>query len=251
MITHDRLIKLVVYDPDTGVFKGSASRRNNKGKPTGSRDRVGFIRIRLSDRESPTAHDLAWLYMTGKWPVGRIYHINMVRDDNRWENLAEFIYDDELTADSVRKLLDYNPDTGVFMWKIPCGGRGFGSPITTVSAGSYSIKINGVNYRAHRLAWLYMTGKWPDLQVDHRNCDPFDNRWKNLREATPADNSANTRVRRFGLKGAYRHGKNGWCSTIRRHGVTYCLGTYKTEEEAHAAYVRKAIELCGEFARAA
>jgi hypothetical protein len=69
------------------------------------------------------------------------------------------------------------------------------------SKGYRLIGVDGRWHKAHRLAWLYMTGSWPREQIDHINLIKNDNRFENLREATQTQNHANTRARRRGLKG--------------------------------------------------
>ncbi|CAH0532169.1 Phage HNH homing endonuclease (ACLAME 27) [Ralstonia phage UAM5] len=102
---------------------------------------------------------------------------------------------------------------------------------------------------AHRLAWLYMTGKWPEQFIDHANMNKGDNRWGNLREANKSQNNANQPARTTsGLKGAYwSNASMSWQAKINKR----YLGSYGTAEEAHAAYMEAARERFGEFARAA
>lgn len=114
------------------------------------------------------------------------------------------------------------------------------------------IQIWGKKYRAHRLAWFYVTGRWPTKIIDHEDNDGLNNRWLNLREATRSQNGANSRGRRPGLKGAYWHKKsNRWFSVIAANGARSFLGYFANEREAHEAYVRAAKEVHGQFARAA
>lgn len=163
-----------------------------------------------------------------------------------------------LTQGRVKELLLYNSEHGTFVWK---GSRKGVPNKKGLNAGyvhstkNHFICIAGVKYRAHRLAWLYMTGKWPKNEIDHVNLNRLDNRWKNLREATHSQNNANTAKRanhsgRF--KGAYFHKLTGkWRSQIKKDGRLYYLGLFDAEEQAHIAYSKKAQELFGEFARAA
>lgn len=92
-----------------------------------------------------------------------------------------------LSADRLRELLKYAPETGLFIWKIDCvsahgcvrvpRGRVAG---WKDSGGQILIGINNERYYANRLAWLYMTGEWPQGKVTHRNLNKSDNRWDNL-----------------------------------------------------------------------
>ncbi|WP_425985814.1 HNH endonuclease [Brevundimonas sp. TWP1-2-1b1] len=115
--------------------------------------------------------------------------------------------------------------------------------------GYGSINIGGKPYYVHRLAWFYMTGAWPDDQIDHRNGWRLDNAFANLREATCSQNNSNRKPSREGrLKGAYKVG-NRWKAQINLKSGWEYLGYFDTEREAHEAYVRRATEAFGEFAR--
>lgn len=97
-----------------------------------------------------------------------------------------------------------------------------------------------------------MTGSFGRSTIDHRDGDPANNRWNNLRKATPAQNCANRRRQQnnaSGFKGvvAYR-GK--WRAVITKNGRPTMLGTFESPAAAHAAYVAAARKLFGEFARA-
>lgn len=87
MLTHDRLIELLVYDPATGVFMNRVTRgRTAAGKVVGCSNNCGYTVIRLDD-ELYLAQRLAWMWVYGQWPSDDIDHINGVRNDNRIENL--------------------------------------------------------------------------------------------------------------------------------------------------------------------
>jgi hypothetical protein len=165
---------------------------------------------------------------------------------------------DPLTADRLRELLDYDPLTGVFLWKVYRGGKAklgaIAGHVQQNETGHEYLGI-GVDYRrylAHRLAVLWMTGEWPPHEVDHRDGDGLNNAWRNLRIATRAQNSANTSRHadnRAGFKGVYPRGKR-FVAMIRWDKRGRYLGTFDTPDEAHAAYVTAAQQHFGEFARA-
>ena len=90
-----------------------------------------------------------------------------------------------MKQEELKQILDYDPDTGLFRWKIkPRSQTDLGDIAGTLCQGYIRITINKKNYYAHRLAWLYMTGQWPVNTVDHINRIRNDNRISNLREAT-------------------------------------------------------------------
>lgn len=160
----------------------------------------------------------------------------------------------KLTAERLRFLLRYAPETGLFYWRNPSGPRAVAGALAgSESQGYVNISVDGKLYRAHRLAWLYVYGVWPAKQIDHANRSRSDNRIANLRESDQSQNMGNAARRsdcRSGFKGvtAYR---SRWVATIRRSGKKVHLGVFDTPEAAHAAYVSAACDHFGEFARAA
>lgn len=86
-----------------------------------------------------------------------------------------------LTADRLRDVLRYDPATGIFVWVVLLSNKG---PIgaaagSTDKHGYINIGIDNKEYKAHRLAWLYVTSEWPKTGIDHRNGVPSDNRFIN------------------------------------------------------------------------
>lgn len=152
----------------------------------------------------------------------------------------------DLTAALLRELLSYDSETGVFTWRTKPSPRLPAGCVagTRLPNGYRHIKLAGRYYKAHRLAWLYVTGAWPALDIDHRNGSRDENWFNNLREATGSLNQQNRRVASRGKKscnllGAYRHRPgNCWHSRIRVSGRVISLGYFNTPEEAHTAYVK-------------
>lgn len=153
-----------------------------------------------------------------------------------------------LTAKRLREVLYYDPLNGDFVWIKRTGhrvilGQSAGSLHKTL--GYVVIGIDGERYYAHRLAWLYMTGSWPDHEIDHRIGKS--NHWKNLRSASSKLNKENQRAARrdnksTGLLGAYTY-KHGFRSSIQVAGKQIHIGVFDTAEQAHRAYVEAKREL--------
>jgi len=155
----------------------------------------------------------------------------------------------------IKSVLDYNPETGVFTWlKSGQGFRGIkaGDVAGGIAESGYVlIRIKGQTYRAHRLAWVYMTGEQPPEFMDHKDRNRANNRWDNLRPATMSQNHMNAIWPRKGpgLKGTYFHKQcNLWHARIKLNRKYTSLGYFKTTEEAHKAYQEAASRMFGDYA---
>lgn len=164
-----------------------------------------------------------------------------------------------ITAEYLRQRLHYDPVVGVFIWKFKPELNRFDKTWNTRYAGSVAgkkrdryidINIDDERYPAHRLAWLYVYGVWPNGEIDHKNRVRSDNRLINLRDASHNENMVNgtPQKRRVGkLKGAYKH-RNRYHSKITIDNQVIFLGSYDTEQEAHEVFMAKSIETWGEYA---
>ena len=147
-----------------------------------------------------------------------------------------------LTAERLRELVDYDPETGVFTWRVGRGGTArAGTRAGHLRPDGYrDIEIDHMQYREHRLAWLYVHGRWPSDQLDHVNGAPADNRLTNLRECTHAENQQNRRRHTnntSGHVGVSWYERDGtWKAEITIGGRSKHLGYFTTAEEAGAAY---------------
>lgn len=136
----------------------------------------------------------------------------------------------KIPAARVRELLDYNSETGVFVWRVSNSNRRSAGSI----AGSrhpktgWLIGVDGTQYKAHRLAWLHYYGKWPPGSLDHKDGNNLNNAIANLRVATFAQNSANMRTRpnnKIGLKGVSRANQKWFAGSwlITSPSILECL----------------------------
>lgn len=144
---------------------------------------------------------------------------------------------------SVRECLDYSPETGQLVWKKLRTGsnRKIGDVAGHIQPLGYvTVRVLGKAIQAHRLIWFWVTGEWPDCEIDHRNGKRSDNRWENLRVVTRAENMQNQRngSRRsaLGLLGVSRHGMR-FRARINDGEKRRALGVFATADEAHAAYI--------------
>lgn len=149
----------------------------------------------------------------------------------------------DLTAQRLRELLDYDSTTGSLMWLGKRRGAQKDKPAGTIGSTGYrSIRIDGVIYSAHRLAWLHATGMWPAGIVDHINGNRSDNSLENLRDVSQAINRQNLKKansdNKSGFLGVTRdHARGKWFAIIYVDKRKHNLGRFATPEEAHASYI--------------
>ena len=153
-----------------------------------------------------------------------------------------------LTQQRLKELLDYDPDTGVFRWKIARQSRRIGTVAGGTSGNGYrQIMLYGKMYKVHRLAWLFVHGEFPTGDLDHVNRDRQDNRIANLRIASKSENQWNRSLDKdntSGFMGVSWHKKDKkWRARIQAHKKNRHLGNFDTPEEAHEAYLAAKNEL--------
>lgn len=160
-----------------------------------------------------------------------------------------------ITQEELKSKLQYNPDTGVFIWLTSNSRR---MKIGDISGyvnkrGYVKIRLEGKDYLAHRLAWLYVYGSLPYTLLDHKDGDPSNNRISNLRECTQSENMKNRYINKnnvSGFKGVcWVKRENKWLASAALNGKSYHIGYYMTPEEAASAYYEFAIKHHGEFFR--
>ena len=147
-----------------------------------------------------------------------------------------------LTQEIIKEILDYDHETGIFTWKFRDRShfnynrtwRAWNSRFNGVNAGYagkskyLNIRIFGYLYGAHRLAWLYMNGEWPENQIDHINRNELDNRIINLRPVTARQNQHN-RIDGCKYTGvSWNKRDSRWQSHIKISDKIISLGTFKT-----------------------
>ena len=158
-----------------------------------------------------------------------------------------------LTQKRLMEVLHYDPLVGLFTWTNIAPFKVRGKTAGSFDAkGYWVIRVDDTCHKAHRLAWLYMTGEWPQSQIDHINQQKADNRFANLRVATNAQNMWNIgcpKTNTSGLKGVdLLRGK--WRAQISFNGEKRHIGVFDCPTSAHFAYLREAKKLYGQFANA-
>lgn len=150
----------------------------------------------------------------------------------------------ELTCEQVKQVIRYEHETGRFFWLGRTGGTAVADREAkgTIGVRGYtSIGILGGIYRAHRLAFLCVTGEWPSGEVDHINGKKSDNRFANLRISDRTLNQQNKRTanrnNETGMLGVCMHKPGVWRARIWVNGKNKSLGLFESPELAHAAYV--------------
>ena len=165
-----------------------------------------------------------------------------------------------LSADEVRSAVDYDPETGVMTWRYihsrnsKANIRRIGTPVGTKckKTNRIVVRLYGRIYKVHRLAWIWMTGEWPEDFIDHINRDPSDNSWSNLRIASNSENQSNRTApsdNKSGHKGVHWHKNTSkWIVQIQRDGKQITVGRFDDVDAAGAAYQSAARTLFGQFA---
>lgn len=149
-----------------------------------------------------------------------------------------------VTQEYLQKVLHYDPVTGEFHRLISTTNSVKpGDKAGTINGNGYlTIMVGGRLHQAHRLAWLFMAGTWPEHQIDHINEVKTDNRWVNLRAATNAENRQNMHQaqanNKTGLRGvSWDKDAKKFKAQIKINGKKKSIGRFATAQDAHAAYV--------------
>jgi hypothetical protein len=154
-----------------------------------------------------------------------------------------------LTYQYLKEILFYEPETGLFFWKIrKAYNIKAGSVAGTLHKSGYIyISVDNKCQKAHRLAWFYMTGEMPTQYIDHINRIANDNRFANLRLASPKQNCENCKMYKSNASGfrgvSFHKASNKWRATLSHNKKQIHLGIFDTAEEASFAAETKRNEL--------
>jgi hypothetical protein len=136
-----------------------------------------------------------------------------------------------ITQARLKEVLSYCPDNGIFTKRIT--GKAFGN---SHNRGYLKGYVDGATYLLHRLAFLYVTGSFPNDQVDHINQDKKDNRWANLRDVSHSENHKNMPMQSNNSSGVtgvhYAKNKGTWVAYIKVNNKRKHLGSFLEKGEA-------------------
>lgn len=169
---------------------------------------------------------------------------------------------ERLTQEYLRFVLDYSPETGIFTWRKREGNKRWNTKYAGKRAGNYNrtlgyktIRLNNSTNYEHRLVWVYVSGKYPKMKLDHINGDKTDNRIQNLREVNDIQNSINRKTHSNNTSGhkgiKYDKRRNHWVANIGMCGKMRYLGSFPSKEQAVSAYICAAENIHGDYRRAA
>lgn len=154
-----------------------------------------------------------------------------------------------LTQDKLKELLHYDPETGIFRWRVSCTNSTKPWSIAGYIAKNGYVHMSVFNKRflAHRIAWLYMTGELPEEHIDHIDGNPSNNSWKNLRAATHKQNCENFKLFKSNSSGfrgvSFTKQTNRWRGVVKNNYKYIHVGYFDTAEEAAKAAAAKRAEL--------
>lgn len=142
-----------------------------------------------------------------------------------------------ITVEKLKEYLWLDQHSGRFYWIKKVRGRPLWSKAGGLDAHGYGqLNFGGNVYKEHRLVWLYMTGEWPNAQIDHMNHDRRDNRFQNLRVVDNAGNHLNRPMQRnnkTGFVGVHKNKKTGiYESYITKDGKRIRLGRFRNLDDA-------------------
>lgn len=158
-----------------------------------------------------------------------------------------------ITREKLLEILRYDPETGKFYWRVNRKSVKEGDEAGCLNHHGYiRISTCGRQYQAHILAWLYMTGKWPEKDLDHKNLLRSDNRWDNLRLSSKQESSCNRGMfknNKSGIKGVcWRASTKKWRAYIYKDYKCLELGSFELKENAEKAVLAARVLHHGEFA---
>lgn len=258
-LTHEELTRLLDYDPETGVFRWKVARGRGikAGDVAGGNSSGGGV-ISLNGRQYRT-RKIVWFFTNKEWPRNNLFVKNGDQFDDRIENIG-MLPDKpkELTHEYLKECIDYNPKTGELKWKVTngqaiCGKDAFYIKREGNNYISLKTYILGRDYSTFRLIVFWVTGYMPSGK---RVVIPIDNNVLNLKmDNIKVGDRSDANVKRRIKSGSSMRGGGHLIKDTKKYVVRITiggkkkhLGTFPTEAEAHAAYMKAARKHYGALA---
>lgn len=257
-LTHEELTRLLDYDPETGVFRWKVDRPRGvkAGHVAGSKGNSGNI-VMINSKLYQTRR-LAWFIVTGNPPKNNLFSKNGDIYDEKFDNIGILPTKPKtLTHKYLRECIDYNPKTGEFKWKVSQATNRYGEDAFSISRkhGNQIVLTTGILGEKHatlRLIVFWMTGEMASkardvMTIDNNNLNL---KWNNIKIGSRSNTVSKSISRgRVASKGvSYDKHNKKFRSHISIDGKSISLGTFPTEAEAHAAYMKAARKHYGELA---
>ena len=229
MLTQERLKELLYLD-ENGDFRNKVDRNSHAkaGEIAGNCNRNGTIRIRIEGVGYGLAR-LLKLWHTGVLPP-------LPKRKPQTPPISQ-----------LRELVHYDPLTGILTRREDGAELGYQD-----KTGYRNVRLLGHTLGVHRVIWAVTHGYWPHIQIDHKDGDKINNRYHNLREATPSQQIQHQNLRSqntSGVKGVSWHkDREKWRARVRHDGTEHHFGYFDTIEEATNVVREKRVELHGRFA---
>jgi hypothetical protein len=155
----------------------------------------------------------------------------------------------EVTQQQLKEVLHYDPETGIFRWRFSVANRIKPWDVAGYNQGNgyLRVSINSKKQYLHRIAWLYMTGNWPDDEIDHIDGIRSNNSFLNLREVTSKQNKENQKLAKNSTSGyrgvCWSKKDKRWFGHVIHNNKKYLAGYFKNKEDAIQAVAAKRAEL--------
>lgn len=257
-MTYADLTDRFYYDEKVGRFRFARScpPRGVKGSLAGAFNPIHKT-WQISWKGAPFSMAIAlWLWTHQEWPECELMVTGDVSTGLWMHNITKRAdltpKLDELTQELLREYMHYDPTTGGCKWMKVTSPRGVVGVdwFSREQSKHKNVTFLRKSWRKTHLIWLYMTGELPpaDKIIDHKDGNPFNNRWVNLRLATLSQNGGNMMSKPGRLLRGVRKAAGGkYTFEVKCQRVKHCGGIYETPEEAHEAYKKLHAELHGTF----
>lgn len=216
----------------------------------------GHLTVVRFDKPLPSGHTALWRCRCSCGKEVSIRANNLVSGNSESCGCQHGLpVDYPIKHSQLLALVKYQPRTGKFIRTMPGRHCATGDVLGSLdkSNGYVRVTIEGKKYWAHRLAWFYTLGAWPEKQIDHKDTNRANNKWSNLRIATQTQNNGNCvlpKTNTSGFKGvSFDTRRKCFVAQIGHQGKNHYLGRFIKAEDAALKYDKAANSFFGEYAR--